>query len=222
MNAAVVVGVAGKCCAGKDEVTAWLRARGWREVNVDRIGHEALEAQRDRIVEQFGEQVLAEDGTIDRGTLGTLVFRDAAQRRALEAIVHPWMRSRVREVVDRFRADAGTHHRWLTDDTGVVAPFPEGAPGPGLVINAALLFPMQLDRLCDVVLLVTAPLHKRLVRAYRRDGLTARRIFLRLLAQRGLDTQAYRSPAETITVENAQSREALYRRLESLETFHDG
>jgi dephospho-CoA kinase len=194
----LVVGVAGKCCAGKDEVTRWLESRGWQEINVDRIGHEALEAKRERILAAFGDGIRAADGTIDRRALGSLVFGDATRRHTLEAIVHPWMRERVGEIVER-----PNRHR-------------------GLVINAALLFPMHLAQLCDLVLLVKAPLLERLRRAYRRDGLSVRRILRRLWAQRSLDAQAYRSPADIITVENGQTREVLYQRLASLEAFHDG
>jgi hypothetical protein len=69
-----VVGVAGGCCAGKDQVTAWLLQRGWHEINVDRIGHEALAANHTQIVAAFGPTILDERGTIDRRSLGTVVF----------------------------------------------------------------------------------------------------------------------------------------------------
>lgn len=192
-----VIGVAGKCCAGKDEVTAWLLARGRREVNVDRIGHEALTAKRTEIVDTFGPVALNDSGAIDRRRLGRIVFSDAEQLRTLERIVHPWMREQVRERIERFHAGEEPELR-------------------GLVINAALLFHMHLDTLCNVVVLVRAPLTARFRRAIRRDDLTLRRVVQRLWTQRGLDSQAYNSPAETISVENGRSIAALHARLEQI------
>src|SRR6056297_2863063 len=125
-----VIGVAGKCCAGKDLVTGWLLEHGRREINVDRIGHEALAAEHARIVATFGREIVDERGTIDRRALGNIVFADQNQRHRLESIVHPWMRERVRREIAEWRGEQG------------------------LIINAALLFYMELDSLCDAVLLV--------------------------------------------------------------------
>ncbi len=47
----------------------------------------------DAIVAQFGAEVLLTDGTLDRQTLRQRVFADTAQRRVLEAITHPAIRS---------------------------------------------------------------------------------------------------------------------------------
>ena len=192
MSSPQVIGVAGKCCAGKDLVTGWLLEHGRREINVDRIGHEALAAEHARIVATFGREIVDERGTIDRRALGNIVFADQNQRHRLESIVHPWMRERVRREIAEWRGEQG------------------------LVINAALLFYMELDSLCDAVLLVRAPLRQRFQRARRRDDLSLRHILRRLWTQRGLDAQALSSPAETITVENGRTPEVLFQRLSEL------
>lgn len=199
MNRAEVVGIAGKCCAGKDMVTRWLLDRGWREINVDRIGHDALASQHARIVAAFGRGIVGDRGTIDRGALGSIVFSDRHQLRRLEAIVHPWMRDRVREEIAAWRAVP-----------------PEERTDRGLVINAALLFHMELDGLCDTIILVRAPVLQRIRRARARDGWTLGRILRRLWTQRRLDAQAIAADADTITVENGRSPEALSAQLEEL------
>lgn len=201
----VVAGVAGKCCAGKDEVTHWLLDHGWLEINVDRIGHEALAVKHREIVAAFGQTVVA-GGTIDRRALGRRVFQDPTERARLEAIVHPWMKDRVRERVEAYRRG---------DDAEMYL-------AKGVVINAALLFPMELDRLCDIVVLVKAPLWQRFARAKQRDEVTVFRIVQRLWSQRHLDAQALASPADTIIVENGRTRDALYQRLASLSPLSPG
>jgi dephospho-CoA kinase len=198
----MVVGVAGKCCAGKDLVTGWLRERGWGEINVDHLGHRALEARRDAVVAAFGQEIQREDGTIDRSRLGPIVFSSGERLRTLEAIVHPWMREEVRREIEAFRraaAGEGVEPR-----------------APGLVINAALLFHMQMDTLCDAVILVRAPFFTRLMRAVRRDGFALRRILPRMRAQAELETQARASRADIITVDNRGTPQALYARLQEV------
>lgn len=241
------MGVAGKCCAGKDLVTRWLLDNHWQEINVDRVGHQALEALREEIVREFGPGILRDDrdGVIDRTRLGRIAFSSEDRRKALEAIVHPWMRAEIRRRVEQFRA-APPSDRWnrqgdapATNDSATDAPVAgapatdapaAGAPATdavragengavrprGLVINAALLFYMELDVLCDAVILVRAPVVSRVVRAIRRDGLDLRRVILRLWSQRGLETQAHRSPADIITVDNRGTPEALRRRLQGV------
>ena len=127
----MVVGVAGKLGSGKSAVAGMLADAGYRVIDVDRLGHRALVTERDRIVSAFGRGILFPDGQIDRRRLGALVFRTAEARRRLEAIVHPVMVRRVTTLV-------------------TVEP-------AAVVIDAALLHPMGLDALCDLVLWVRAP-----------------------------------------------------------------
>ena len=214
MSSPQVVGVAGKCCAGKDMVTGWLLEHGWREINVDRLGHEALAAEHARIVATFGREIVDERGTIDRRKLGSIVFADRDQLHRLERIVHPWMREAVRREIEEWRGSPGGDGERGSGERGSDE---RGSGGPrGLVINAALLFYMELDTLCDAVLLVRAPLWRRIQRARRRDDLSIIQIMHRLWTQRRLDTQALSSPAETITVENGRTPQALYERLGEL------
>lgn len=169
----MVVGVAGKYCAGKSTVSALLEVHGYHPVDVDALGHEALKREKSAVVAHFGEEIVSPDGSVDRGRLGRIVFADRAARSKLEAIVHPVMRQMTRERV----AAAGRQK---------------------VVINAAILFEMRLDELCDKVLWVTAPLLVRMRRARRRDGMSLRRLLARLRAQRRMRPQ---SSAENVDIE---------------------
>lgn len=134
-------------------------------------------------------EVLRRFGTVDRRELGSIVFSDPRALQDLEEILHPWMRSeaerRVKAVVER--------------------------NGLGLV-NAALLFPMGLQAVCDAVLWIDAPPLLRFFRARKRDGTGIKQFIERMHAQRKLYPQKDREDVDIITIVNLGSR----RRLEKL------
>lgn len=188
-----VLGVAGPYCAGKNAVVEVLKARGFAEIDVDRVGHQVLEEQRARVAGRFGARVLAPDGRVDRRALGALVFRDRGERRALEAIVHPAMAAEVER------------------RTAVLS-----AEGANVVIHAAILLPMGLDRLCDRVICVTAPWWLRLARCLARDRLTLRQAVSRLWAQRGICLKPDGRPVDIRYIRNVGDRRALAARVEAV------
>ena len=104
----MVVGVTGNYCSGKDVACEEFRTAGFTVIDVDKLGHEALVAKRDQVVEAFGEHIL-DDGNISRKKLGALVFGDGEKRKRLERIVHPWMIQRVRRLVS---SPGLTQARW--------------------------------------------------------------------------------------------------------------
>lgn len=208
MNARpLVLGVVGKCCAGKDFVADWLVERGWQPIDVDAIGHRALAARHTELVAAFGMTILAASGTIDRRRLGEIVFGDRKQLARLEEIVHPWMRDRVRDEAEAFRDAVERGEKDLP---------------AGLVINAALLFHMSLDQYCDRVILVEAPLLARVIRARRRDNYPWRQIIDRLRSQTRIDAQAHESTADIINVKNGKRPTDLFMQLEAIPEIGSG
>lgn len=180
-----VIGVTGRYCTGKSTVAEILAAAGFETIDVDRLGHEALASEADLVIAAFGEAVTAEDGTVDRRALGTIVFSDQEALRRLERILHPRM---VQMVEARIEA--------ITS-------------GPGVVINAAILQRMGLDELCDTIIFVTAPFLTILRRARDRDGASVFAVIRRLRSQRDVDPQFSPPRADTYSVENDGDRERL-------------
>ncbi len=187
----MVLGLTGKCCAGKDEAAAILRARGWEVIDVDALGHEALELRREELIEEFGPGILRDGGSIDRRSLGILVFSDEEALRRLESIVHPEMK---RMVAERIR------------DGGAAKGVRVAGGEPRLCINAALLFHMGLHEFCDRVILVKAPLPLRCIRAARRDGFRPLFLLRRFLNQRSLFPKLMTYAVDMYTVRNCGSR----------------
>lgn len=191
----MVVGVAGKLGAGKSAVARLLAESGYRVIDVDRLGHRALVTERDRIVDAFGRRVLDPSGRIDRRLLGPLVFGDADARRRLDAIVHPVMVRGVETLV--------------------------GVDSSGVVVDAALLYPLGLDALCDLVLWVHAPVLLRLYRALVVDRKRRATVIGAVWAQRGRRLKRPLAGVDTrnvsrCTIYNVATRGMLRRQIESI------
>ncbi|MGH7895895.1 MAG: dephospho-CoA kinase, partial [Candidatus Binatia bacterium] len=97
-----LIGLTGGIGSGKSTVTAILVGLGAHVLDADKIGHEVYlpgtEGFR-RVVEAFGGEIVASDGTIDRQSLGARVFADPAALRRLNALVHPLIGDEIRRRV---------------------------------------------------------------------------------------------------------------------------
>jgi dephospho-CoA kinase len=88
----IVVGLTGGIGSGKSEVARRLAALGAVVVDADAIAREVVAPGSPglaRVVAEFGDEVLAADGSLDRDRMGAVVFADADARGRLNAIVHP-------------------------------------------------------------------------------------------------------------------------------------
>ena len=167
-----VVGLTGGIASGKSTVSAMFRDLGAEVVDADAVAREVVEPGTPGLVEVAGRfpGVVDSAGRLDRAALGRRVFADPAERRALEAILHP----RIREEVAR-RMEA------LVRGGVTVA-----------LYDAALLIENGLHRGMDGVVLVTVPESVQRSRLAARDGLDEVDVTARLAAQLPLaDKRAY-------------------------------
>lgn len=92
------LGLTGGIASGKSAVAAMLREMGYAVLDADSLAHKLIEPGQpayDEVVQEFGKEVLATGGRIDRAKLSAVVFNDRAKLDRLNAIVHP----RVAEVI---------------------------------------------------------------------------------------------------------------------------
>lgn len=90
------VGLTGNIASGKSTVSHLLAAKGATIIDADLQARQAVEPGTpglEAIRERFGNGVLLPDGTLNRGALRQLVFRDPVSRDALNQIVHPAVRA---------------------------------------------------------------------------------------------------------------------------------
>jgi len=170
-----VVGLTGGIGTGKSVVTEILREQGVVILDADRVGHEVYlpgQPGYEDIVAEFGQDVVAEDGTIDRRKLGPIVFSSPDKLARLNAITHPRMKEMMR---DRL-AEAGRAGRMVA------------------VLEAALLFDAGWDDLTDEVWVTMVDAETAARRASERSGIPVEQVLERIQkAQMASDERIRRS-----------------------------
>jgi len=151
MSPPVVVGIIGGVASGKSEVTRQLEALGALVIHADAIGHEVLREPDviEALVARFGIEILnPENQQIDRSQVAARVFGHdhpmTENRRYLESVVHPRIRAKIRDMLERLH---------------------ENPQLPMIVLDVPLLLESGWDSMCDRVLFVDAPDEVRWQRA---------------------------------------------------------
>jgi dephospho-CoA kinase len=96
----VRVALTGGIATGKSYCLARFAYLGAATIDADQLARAAVAPGTPgltRVIERFGSDVLLTDGSLDRATLGRIVFGDRAARGALEAIIHPEVYRRIGE-----------------------------------------------------------------------------------------------------------------------------
>ncbi|MDX1647145.1 MAG: dephospho-CoA kinase [Longimicrobiales bacterium] len=171
------VALTGNVASGKSTVAARWRSLGVPVISADDLAREAVEPGSEglvRVVDVFGEEVLTEEGRLDRGALRHRVFRDEDARRRLEEIIHP--------IVWRLRDD------WLAE---------RRAEGAELAVSEIpLLFETGREGDVDAVVLVDAPEEVRLERLVTHRDLDPREA--RRIIESQMDTEVKRSRSDFV------------------------
>jgi len=155
------IGLTGGIGTGKTAVARILEELGAAILDADRVGHEVYLPGRpayDAIVAEFGAEVVAEDGSIDRKKLGPIVFSAPEKLARLNAITHPRMKEMMREKL----ADA--------DRSGAKV----------AVLEAALLFDAGWDDLTDEVWVTVVDAETAARRASERSDIPVEQVLERI------------------------------------------
>jgi len=109
----LTVGLTGGIGAGKSAVAARLASYGAVVIDTDHLARDVVEPGTEghaQIVAQFGPRVVAEDGSIDRAALASVVFSSAGALEHLNAIVHPLVAARAAQLTAVAPEDAVVVH----------------------------------------------------------------------------------------------------------------
>jgi dephospho-CoA kinase len=180
----ILIGLTGNIATGKSLVAQMLAELGAFVIDADRVAHEVMAPDGpayDAVIESFGRDVVAPDGTIDRGKLGEIVFRDPKALERLEKAVHP-------------ATIAETTLRILQ------------ATEPVVVVEAIKLIEAGMDRAYDALWVVTAPRSLQIERLVKERGLAEQEAALRVDAQ---PPQEEKAAVADLVIVNDGSVEAL-------------
>jgi dephospho-CoA kinase len=164
----LTIGLTGGIGSGKSTVAQWFKKQGVPVLDADKTVHRLLQADLSTISKlshEFGTEILAEDGQINRSKLGQLVFGDPEVRKRLESIVHP-------KVVDCLKGERAALR---------------GTGSKFCVWDVPLLFEIGLEQLVDEVWVVWIPRELQILRVLARDKLSRGEVEARMAAQRPLD-----------------------------------
>ena len=149
----MVIGITGGIGSGKSVVTSLLRDKfDAAVIDTDTIGHEIMETGKSaykKVVEVFGNKVIAEDGSIDRKKLGSLVFDNQKLLCKLNDIIHPAVEAEVDKRIAEFTKKKYKY----------------------IALETALLIKVGYNRKCDKVWFVYADKDMRLKRLYDNRGI---------------------------------------------------
>lgn len=142
----MVIGITGGMGSGKSTAARLFEKRGFRRIDCDEIAHDLLredEEVKARIRVAFGDEVFDNEGSVNRKTLGGLVFESEDKLSELEAILHP----RIRDA-------------WLAK----IASDPDAR----WVVEVPLLFEKNLQNRVDFTICVFSDLHTQVERLQRK------------------------------------------------------
>ncbi len=192
------MGLTGGIASGKSLATSIFAELGIPIIDTDAISRELVEPGSpclDEIQARFGNDILVEDGRLDRHRLRQHILDQPAERAALEAILHPAIRAKARA-----QATAAARH---APYVLVVVP----------LLAETSVWPAYRDWL-DAVITLTAPLTLRRKRLTARPGIDARQAEQLIAAQ--VDDRARRAIADYELV-NDRSPEALREQIIELD-----
>lgn len=183
----LVVGLTGQTGAGKSTVSKVFSDNGFAIINADLISRKVVEKGTkclEEIVDIFKDGILNSDGTLNRKSLGNIVFTDKTKLEMLNTIIYPYITSEILNEI-----------KHLSDS------------GKKLVLlDAPTLFESHADDFCEIIISVLSDEEIREERIIKRDGLTKKQANDRMNSQ--LDAEYFASHSDYV-IENNDTLESL-------------
>ena len=188
-----VYGITGPSGSGKSMLCAYFESMGIPHMNADDIYHEMLVPPSPLIAllcDAFGDEIKAQDGSIDRKALSAIVFQDPEKLTRLNTVV---LDSVLQEIRQRIAAL-------------------EALGYDAVALDAPTLIESGFHRECETVIVVLAEKEQRILRIMERDHLSRSQAEARIHAQH---EDAFYEKEAHVVLHNDQDRDALYAQASS-------
>lgn len=152
-NHPLVVAVTGGIGTGQSTVCSYFEEWNCKVINADKKARDVINKNRrlqHELQKEFGKDIMVK-GRLDRKRLAEVAFKDELQTGKLNRIVHPRMVESLVEEMERARFSKKY---------------------PIIIVDAALIYEISIERNFDAVITVTAPMEMRWKRTYQRDSMS--------------------------------------------------
>ncbi len=190
-----IIGLAGPIAAGKDLVATFLHEKGFMIIDVDKLGHIAIESSKQEIQTLFSPiantmnlSLFDSDGSINRKNLAKIVFSKKKLLQKHEALLHPKMNRLILNELNK-------------------------NPTQSYVINAAILHKFSVIKDCNIVLFVSANPFLRYKRAKIRNNISKMQFFKTFLSQIEIYSKCKKLNADIYKVNNSTTHNTLKQRI---------
>lgn len=165
----MITGVVGKSGAGKNymvsKILQFVTMKGAIHIDLDKIGHIALEENKKELVKCFGNSILKTNCDIDRKLLSDHVFSDKNEMEKLKNITTPWIEKHVLNMIE----DGGKY-----------------------ILNGAILHESKLIDSCNRIIYIKSNVITRFFRLLKRDRKSVINIIKRMWSQRHINETLYK------------------------------
>ncbi|UCC80152.1 MAG: dephospho-CoA kinase [Candidatus Zixiibacteriota bacterium] len=189
----VLIGLTGTPGAGKSLAAEYLRRKGAIIISGDDTGREVLETYSTtlkKLIKTFGKEILDPDGSLDRKSLGKIVFADSRKLKKLNSIIHPYLLRLLKSKINKYR---------------------KSVSGKVVVVDAALIFEWGIESWFDYILVISANRANRIKRLTD-SGLSKKEALDRISSQL---PQRQKEAGADFVIENNCHKTALRNRVYS-------
>jgi len=191
-----VIGLTGGIGSGKSLVADILRDKYKALIlDTDSIAKRQMEPGGESyrlVLEHFGEEILAPDGTINRQKLADIIFKDKDKRLLINQLTHPVVLEAVKKEIEEARNSGKTDY---------------------LVVETALMIESGYDFICDEVWYVYAPEETRRSRLKQTRGYSDEKIDS-IMANQCRD-EDFRARFDKV-IENTKDKQYLEKQVDAL------
>lgn len=187
----MIIGLTGGIATGKSTAAEYLKKKGAKIIDADQISHKITQKGEKgwkRVIDEFGKDILKEDGEFDREKLGEIVFSNTAKRKKLEALLHPL-------IIYEMKEEA---HEYLES-------------GQIVVFMAPLLYETGLNRFCDQVWVISASKEAQIKRLEKRNNLDQDDALKRIDSQLSIEEKKKKAD---VVIENNSTIKKLREKLD--------
>ena len=197
MNETFKIGLTGGIASGKTTVCDLFKELSVEIIDADVISHELSKkggAAFEEIVEAFGDQIIGDDGELDRKKLRSIVFNDKTKKQILEMIIHPKVLLSINNKIEASQSNY-------------------------LIISVPLMIETGMNAMMDRVLLVDCNVETQIQRLIQRDQSTREEAIRIINSQASIE--AKRELSDDRIINNSEtSIEELTLKVKEMDDFY--